>query len=170
MDQLKILISWHGRTKASAPALSQLHFHSRPITWLQWIGQRQLKDKTRNLYVFEFGASYIWSLVWRYSLCRTYGVISANIITKYEPVIHRMWDKMTAIFLIFQMHFLEWRFIWISIKILQVCSQGSYWQYASIGLVPNSRQTIIWTDGDLGYRRIYASQWVNIMNAQHFSS
>ena len=30
-------------------ALLQLHLHSRLDTWLQWIGQRQLQDKTRNI-------------------------------------------------------------------------------------------------------------------------
>ena len=28
-------------------------------TWLQWIGQRQLQDKTRNMYVLGLGSSYI---------------------------------------------------------------------------------------------------------------
>ena len=27
----------------------QLHLHSRLNTWLQWIGQKQLQDKTRNI-------------------------------------------------------------------------------------------------------------------------
>ena len=31
-------------------------------TWLQWIGQRQLQDETRNIYVLGLGASYIREL------------------------------------------------------------------------------------------------------------
>ena len=31
------------------PALLQPHPHSRLSTWLQWIGQRQLQDDTRNI-------------------------------------------------------------------------------------------------------------------------
>ena len=31
----------------AASALLQLHLHSRFITWLQWIGQRQLQDEMR---------------------------------------------------------------------------------------------------------------------------
>ena len=31
------------------PALLRLHLHSRLNTWLQWIGQRQLQDETRNM-------------------------------------------------------------------------------------------------------------------------
>ena len=31
--------------------------HSRLNTWLQWIGQRQLQDEMRNIYVLGFGAT-----------------------------------------------------------------------------------------------------------------
>ena len=41
-------------------ALLQLHFHSQLNTWLQYIGQRQLQDETRNIYVWGLGATYIW--------------------------------------------------------------------------------------------------------------
>ena len=44
----------------SAPL--QLHLHSRLSTWLQWIGQRQLRDETRNIHVLGFGASCIRGL------------------------------------------------------------------------------------------------------------
>ena len=40
-------------------ALLQLHLHSRLNTWFQWIEQRQLQDKTRNIQVLGFGATYI---------------------------------------------------------------------------------------------------------------
>ena len=43
-------------------ALLQLH-HSRLNTWLQWIGQRQLQDETRNIEVLGFGAPYIRGFV-----------------------------------------------------------------------------------------------------------
>ena len=39
--------------------LLQPHLHSRLNIWLQWIGQRQLQDETRNLYVLGFGAPFI---------------------------------------------------------------------------------------------------------------
>ena len=44
-------------------ALLQLHLHSRLNTWLQWIGQRQLQDETRNIQSLWFGASYIRDLM-----------------------------------------------------------------------------------------------------------
>ena len=40
-------------------ALLQLHLHSRLNTWLHCIGQRQLQDETRNIWAWEFGATYI---------------------------------------------------------------------------------------------------------------
>ena len=43
-------------------ALLQLHLHSQLNTWLQWTGQRQLQDETRNIYVLGFVAAYIREL------------------------------------------------------------------------------------------------------------
>ena len=40
-------------------ALLQLHIYVRLKTWLQWIGQRQLQDETRNILVLGFGVTYI---------------------------------------------------------------------------------------------------------------
>ena len=40
-------------------ALLQLHLHSPPNTWLQYIAQRQLQAETRDIKVWEFGAAYI---------------------------------------------------------------------------------------------------------------
>ena len=40
-------------------ASPELHLHSQLNTWLQWIGQRQLQDETRSIYVWGLGASYI---------------------------------------------------------------------------------------------------------------
>ena len=36
-----------------------VRLHSRLNIWLQWIGQRQLQDKTRNIIVLELGATYV---------------------------------------------------------------------------------------------------------------
>ena len=33
------------------------------FTWFQWIGQRQLQDGTRNIYVLGFGVTYIRCLI-----------------------------------------------------------------------------------------------------------
>ena len=46
-------------------ALLQLHLHSWLNTSLQWIGQRQVQDETRNINVLEFGATYITYLTVR---------------------------------------------------------------------------------------------------------
>ena len=46
----------------SLAALLQLHLHSQLNIWLQWIGQRQLQDDTRNITVSEFGVPYIRAL------------------------------------------------------------------------------------------------------------
>ena len=40
-------------------ALLQLHLHSPLNTWVQYIAQRQLQAKMRNIWVLAFGASYI---------------------------------------------------------------------------------------------------------------
>ena len=58
-----------------------------------------------------------------------------------------------------QMHFLEWT--WSDSNFTEICSQGSNWQHASIGLdsglAPNSRQAIIWTNADPIHWHIYAA-------------
>ena len=43
-------------------ALLQIHPHSRLKSWLQRIGQRQLQYKTGYIYVWGYGAAYIWGL------------------------------------------------------------------------------------------------------------
>ena len=45
-------------------ALLQLHLHSRLNTWLQWIGQRQLQDETRNIKFWNL-VHFIFE-IWRY--------------------------------------------------------------------------------------------------------
>ena len=42
--------------------LLQLHLHSQINMWLKWIGQRQMQDEMRNIYVFLFGVAYIRGL------------------------------------------------------------------------------------------------------------
>ena len=40
----------HSDVVGALPAvLLQLHLHSQLNTWLQWIGQRQLQDESRNI-------------------------------------------------------------------------------------------------------------------------
>ena len=63
------------------------------------------------------------------------------------------------------MHFAEWKCLNLDENFTEICSQGSNWQYANIGsdngLAPNRRQAIIWSNGGLGCRRIYASLGLN---------
>ena len=46
-------------------ALLRLHLHSRLNSWLQWIGQRQLHDKTKNIYKF-LDLVHLILEVWQY--------------------------------------------------------------------------------------------------------
>ena len=55
-------IFWSLRCSWSLSALLQLHLHSPINTWLQWIGQRQLQDETRNVWALVFGATYTGGL------------------------------------------------------------------------------------------------------------
>ena len=65
----------------------------------------------------------------------------------------------------FQLHFLEWKYMNFYKNFTEVYSEGSNWQYICIGLdnglALNRRQVIIWINGDLDYRRIYASFGLN---------
>ena len=63
-------------------ALLQLHFHSQLNTWLQWIGQRQLQDETRNIHVLGLGAAYIRELK-VHSLARPSGRRTGCIFRAY---------------------------------------------------------------------------------------
>ena len=70
-------------------------------------------------------------------------------------------EKMNAISqMTFQMHFREWHDSYF-----EVCTQGSNWQYPSIGLdngfAPNRRQVIIWTNADTIHWHIYAALGVD---------
>ena len=48
--------------------MSALLLHSQLNTWLQWVGQRQPQDKTRNVYAWGLGAPYIRELTVIYNL------------------------------------------------------------------------------------------------------
>ena len=54
------------KSVVSLLALLQLHLHSQLNTWLQWFGQRQLQDETRNFQVLELGVAYIRGLTVQY--------------------------------------------------------------------------------------------------------
>ena len=56
------IVDQSGVVGASPVGAAPLHLHSQLIIWLQWIGQRQLQDETRNIYVLGLGASYIREL------------------------------------------------------------------------------------------------------------
>ena len=53
---------------------------------------------------------------------------------------------------IFQMHFLEWKYISLDEDFTDVCPKGSNQQYSSIGsdngLAPARQQAIIWTNDE----------------------
>ena len=67
-------------------------------TWLQWIGQRQLQDDTRNIAVLEFGAAYIRGLtvfiiyscysatLFQFHVSSTTGNIMLAETTKWKPI------------------------------------------------------------------------------------
>ena len=66
------------------------------------------------------------------------------------------------------MHFLKWKCLNFAYYFTEVCSQGSNWQYPSIGpdngLAPIRRQAIIWTNDGLftdAYMRHSASNELN---------
>ena len=61
----------------------------------------------------------------------------------------------------FQVHFCEWKILYLDWNSIEICSYGYSWQYFSIGLenglAPNRRQAIIWTNDDPIHWRIYAA-------------
>ena len=57
--------------KAMKLLITQMYFHSRLDTWFQWIGQRQLQDETRHIYVLWFDASYIRCLAVYVCICQS---------------------------------------------------------------------------------------------------
>ena len=51
-------------------ALLQLHLHSGLNTWLQWIGQRELQNERRNIWVWGFRAPYVRDLMVTVKQCK----------------------------------------------------------------------------------------------------
>ena len=90
------------------------------------------------------------------------------VITSYHKICaqlnHLPLDKMTAISQTTFSNTFSWmkRFYFDS-SFTEVCSQGSNWQYSSIGsddgLAPTRRQAIIWTIADPIHWRMYAALW-----------
>ena len=74
----------------------------------------------------------------------------------------------------FQMHFLEWKLLYFKLNFTEVCSQGSNWQYASIGSdngwVPIRWQAIICNNVGLVYWSIYTSLGLDGLKKSHMFS
>ena len=68
------------------------------------------------------------------------------------------------------MDFRQWKCLNFDKNFIEVCSQGSHWQYSSIGsdngLAPNKRKAIMWTKDVLGCRRIYSSFGLDELTSQ----
>ena len=69
-------------------ALLHLHLHSRLNTQLQWIGQRQLQNETRNIYVLGFGATCIRDFTVYYFLSNLF-----DISFIHSRIHSRLWEK-----------------------------------------------------------------------------
>ena len=59
-----------------------LQLHSQLNTWLQWLMQKQLQDKTRNIQSLGFGASYIRDLT----------------VIPLEVLINLMWNMVGVLY------------------------------------------------------------------------
>ena len=82
--------------------LLQLHLHSRLNTCLQWIGQRQLQDKTRNIQVLGFAVPYIRGLtVYTYL---AFG-LQLNLCPAYLHL--EMYNKMWITLFVTVLHFTQ---------------------------------------------------------------
>ena len=79
---------------ASPVGVLQLHLHSQLNTWLQWIGQRQLQDETRNIHVLGLGASYIRELTVLHGcfivMRQMYMIASSSMVTSSNGSIFRV--------------------------------------------------------------------------------
>ena len=68
IDHLEVV----GASPVGATPTTSSVLHSRLNTWLQWIGQRQLQDETRNIYVLGFSALILdvwWYIVNSIAAC-----------------------------------------------------------------------------------------------------
>ena len=76
-------IADHSDVVGLAPV--QQHLHFRLNTWLQWYGQRQLQDETRNIWVWGFCASLnIRGLTVHLSLTKDL-VLRGDLLVIYLP-------------------------------------------------------------------------------------
>ena len=137
--------------RLSAPL--RLHLRYQFNTRLQYNGQRQLQDETRNTYVWGLGASYIRKLTVLLFLPYHYWeecwlVIYHCNVDRKSVLTHWGRDKMAAIF---QTMFSN-GFSWIKMHEFRLTFHwslflGSNQQYANIGsgngLAPTRRKAII---------------------------
>ena len=72
-----------------------IYLHSQLNTWLQWIGQRQHQDETRNIYVLGLGASYIRELTIILSYTQTFYLQSVTDGTFWTP--HHRTRRMNSL-------------------------------------------------------------------------
>ena len=116
------------------------------------------------IHVSKRGPSYTWYVsgyqlhIDRYFFCPS-GWCCYQILIRWSR------DKMAAIFqTIFSNAFSWMKSFSFQTILIKMCSLWSNWQYviigSDIGLLPNRRQAIIWTNDGLVYRRIYA--WLGL--------
>ena len=119
----------------------------------------KISSKRRH---FRFSASRCWSrmsdynpyVMWTYLLMHALNAKLVNILRPKQNGHHFTDD-------IFKRIFVEWKLSYFGSNFTEICSQGSNYQYTSIGsddgLAPNRRPAFAWVIGDLVYWRIYAS-------------
>ena len=84
-------------------ALLQLHLHFQLNTWLQSIGQRQLQNETRNIYVLGLGALILEN--WRYMFsCVSWSATNHYLNQWGIPLIRpmRKTNDMSFIYFVFR--------------------------------------------------------------------
>ena len=79
-------------------ALLQLHLHFWLNTWFQWIGQRQLQDKTRVIQVLGFGVAYIISNSHHWSCINMISLSVDELSNRLESHESR-WSNLTKMLL-----------------------------------------------------------------------
>ena len=88
-------------------ALLQLLFHSRLSTWLQWVGKRQLQDKTRKFKFWNLGCITGLAV---YVTCETYPMKYTHGIVWFHSVVIKFSASIAFLSLISQIYFglLQW--------------------------------------------------------------
>ena len=74
------------------PTTFQWSSHSQLDTWLQWIGQRQLQDETRNIWILKIGVAYIRGLTVPLSA----QIIQSRLTAPRSITPSRRWRKIPA--------------------------------------------------------------------------